>query len=444
MANDYDVIVIGAGFAGITAARECSHRGLSALILEGRDRIGGRTFTTKFSNGEPIDLGGTYVHWTEPHMWAEITRYDLEDELVDGGGDAITHVATPDAAGNLKWYSAQEHYFREKGLFEEFFKPSTRLFPKPFNPLLKKDELANFDISLAERIKQLKFSADDEAYFRAFLTYDSGGDLDKAGYLALMRWWVLGGHDYDGMHGVLLAHRFKGGTVTLLNAILQDSNTEVKLGTPVTAIQQDADAVRITTKDGQNHTAAACVVATPSGCWGDIEFSPSLSDARLRVSRERSLQAQRGASTKAVIQGETREFSITTPLGHPLGYLYTLRKRSDDVQVVEVDEASPMQDATDTEQMTAAIKDLLPHVEVLELVTETYHQDNRFARGAWPMYHAGVLTAEEPPVRLSEPEGRLVFATADIAHFWNSFMDGAIESGIRAGRHVCSIVAQPS
>jgi monoamine oxidase len=52
------------------------------------------------------------------------------------------------------------------------------------------------------------------------------------------------------------------------------------------------------------------------------------------------------------------------------------------------------------------------------------------------MYQAGVLTAEEPPLRLAEPEGRVSFASADIASFWNSFIDGAIESGIRAARQV--------
>ena len=46
MSHDYDVIVVGAGFAGATAARECATRGLRTLVLEGRDRVGGRTWTS--------------------------------------------------------------------------------------------------------------------------------------------------------------------------------------------------------------------------------------------------------------------------------------------------------------------------------------------------------------------------------------------------------------
>jgi monoamine oxidase len=43
--TDYDVLIIGGGFAGATVARELQHKGLGVLILEARDRLGGRTWT---------------------------------------------------------------------------------------------------------------------------------------------------------------------------------------------------------------------------------------------------------------------------------------------------------------------------------------------------------------------------------------------------------------
>ena len=71
-----DVIVIGGGFAGLTAARELRHAGLDVLLLEARERIGGRTMTTEMS-GHTVELGGTCVHWYQPHVWAELTRYGI-------------------------------------------------------------------------------------------------------------------------------------------------------------------------------------------------------------------------------------------------------------------------------------------------------------------------------------------------------------------------------
>lgn len=61
--NTYDVIVIGAGFAGLVAARDLAlDRNLRVLLIEARDRIGGRTWTAK-AFGEEFEMGGTYVHW---------------------------------------------------------------------------------------------------------------------------------------------------------------------------------------------------------------------------------------------------------------------------------------------------------------------------------------------------------------------------------------------
>jgi monoamine oxidase len=74
---DADVVVIGAGFAGLVAARELGRAGLGVLVLEARDRVGGRTWTDH-RLGHDLELGGTWVHWVQPHAWAEMTRYGRE------------------------------------------------------------------------------------------------------------------------------------------------------------------------------------------------------------------------------------------------------------------------------------------------------------------------------------------------------------------------------
>lgn len=59
-----DVIVVGAGFAGLSAARELTKRGYQVLVLEGRDRVGGRSYTATVA-GVPVDLGATFVGPTQ-------------------------------------------------------------------------------------------------------------------------------------------------------------------------------------------------------------------------------------------------------------------------------------------------------------------------------------------------------------------------------------------
>ena len=68
MDDTFDVAVIGAGMAGIVAARDISQKGHSVVLLEARDRVGGRTYT-KTVFGEPLEMGGAYVDWTQPAVW---------------------------------------------------------------------------------------------------------------------------------------------------------------------------------------------------------------------------------------------------------------------------------------------------------------------------------------------------------------------------------------
>src|SRR5690349_367233 len=74
---DYEAIVIGAGFGGLTAARDLHDAGHSVLVLEGRDRLGGRTWYKTYPGTEKaIEYGGTWVapRW-QPHIKAELERY---------------------------------------------------------------------------------------------------------------------------------------------------------------------------------------------------------------------------------------------------------------------------------------------------------------------------------------------------------------------------------
>lgn len=62
--SDYDVIVIGGGMAGVAAARETSRAGLRTLVLEARNRLGGRTFYSKFGD-KHVELGANYLYSTQ-------------------------------------------------------------------------------------------------------------------------------------------------------------------------------------------------------------------------------------------------------------------------------------------------------------------------------------------------------------------------------------------
>jgi len=83
--NSADIIVIGAGAAGLTAAIELANAGLSVLVAEGRERIGGRILTLETSaGGFPIELGAEFIHGIVPQVWNLLRQGNAEISEVTG------------------------------------------------------------------------------------------------------------------------------------------------------------------------------------------------------------------------------------------------------------------------------------------------------------------------------------------------------------------------
>ena len=77
MAFDPKVIILGAGAAGLSAAAELAHAGLTVLILEARDRLGGRIYTKHDSVcNVPVELGAEFVHGRPPEIWALLRKHN--------------------------------------------------------------------------------------------------------------------------------------------------------------------------------------------------------------------------------------------------------------------------------------------------------------------------------------------------------------------------------
>ena len=84
----YDILVLGAGIAGLAAARALADAGLRVALIEARDRIGGRIFTDRINRnrGEPvsIELGAEFIHGLPPVSWDLIKEANLNTYELDG------------------------------------------------------------------------------------------------------------------------------------------------------------------------------------------------------------------------------------------------------------------------------------------------------------------------------------------------------------------------
>ena len=237
-----EVLVIGAGGAGLAAAKDLVAKGVSVLVLEARDRIGGRAFTDS-SLGVPWDRGCSWLHSSNVNPWVAYARqngFEVEPdrfarEIYDGA-------RRMDGAETAGYRAVSERVQRELG------RAGGRGLDIPAEAALTQQTLADpwypmamEELAAWEGVEPANFSALDSHQ------YDEDGDdyVIARGY------------------GTLLAHFAKG--------------LDVKLRTPVTRVRWGGSGVTADTAAGLV-TARVAVVALPSPAIaeGSVIFSPHL------------------------------------------------------------------------------------------------------------------------------------------------------------------------
>jgi monoamine oxidase len=423
MAERYDVIVVGGGFAGLTAARECALRGRRTLLLEARDRLGGRTWNASW-NGFQIEYGGAWVHWHQPHTFSELTRAGLEVAVSDNAGRAHWHVGDERRSGTIDERDA----IARRG-WDRFVDGVREALPQPHAPLAALDELARFDrLSIADRIGELDLDDEERDVLAAELESVAHGPLAEAGAVSILRWHALSGYSLE-------LTQFTGGRVTivegtgaLLDAIAGAAEFERRLATPVAAVASRDGQVEVQTRDGDSFTADAAIVAVALNALGGIEFSPELPEDKRRAIELG--QASRGVKVMIHARGED-VIQNSIRYRHPFGYLDSETLLADGTQLmIGFGFDSELCDPADRTGMQAGLDEILPGYEVLDATAHDWLGDE-FSRGTWCIHRPGWYEHHHAAMR--RPEGNVILAGSDLANGWAGFIDGAIESGLGAG-----------
>jgi monoamine oxidase len=417
----YDVVVVGAGFAGLTAARELSRRGLAVHIVEARDRIGGRTWLDH-RLGRDLEIGGTWVHWTQPHVWAELTRYGLDT------------VPSPEPERAFWWAGGCRHEGGPDELLgligqtnEEFVQDSRKYFPEPFKPLARDDFKAIDHVSVQERIREQFPAGARRDILESFWALNFNGPLENAALTQALRWVALTNGDWAVNFEACATYKIVGGTAALAAAILADSGASIGYGFTVDAISEDAGFVDIRSADGRTVRARTAIVTVPLHALNAVAFEPPLPAAKAEGA---SLgQVAKGAKVWFRLRGEHPPFVALGGADWPLNFFqveYTLD--GDTIAVGFGPDASKI-DVEDPAAVQAQLARLVPGAEVLAVAGHNW-VDDPLSGETWPMHRTGFLSTYLPAMQAAH--GRVLFAGSDIANGWGGFIDGAIESGMGA------------
>lgn len=248
MGEIFDVVILGAGAAGLYAAREAARAGLRVAVLEARDRIGGRVWT-RYADGRPRELGAEFIHGEAPISDGLLRDYGVR-RAADSGGRFYTF------DGNR--ITENEEMIPDEETVQQALE-SVRA-DKPLQEFLEED-LAGYEAAR----RQLKRYA--EGYYTA--------DLATASTLALRRELGEEDHDEDG--------RPSGGYGLVLEGLRRDAEAAGAafwLGAVATTIEWTTGSVRVATSDGSSFAAKRLLCTLPVGVLrsGSVQWSPMLPD----------------------------------------------------------------------------------------------------------------------------------------------------------------------
>jgi monoamine oxidase len=430
-AHDVDVVVIGAGFAGLVAARELGRGGLGVLVLDARDRLGGRTWTDH-RLGHDLELGGTWVHWVQPHVWAELTRYGLGIERTPPAEEASWL-----GEGGVRRHGTVDDFMAVVDAGQQRIVDDVRAaIPRAVAPTV--GEIERLDaLSIQDRFDALGLAGEERSANEAVWVGHVNAPLDRVGLASALRWVSATGGHWQLMHEVSSTYRVVGGMRGFIAAIAADVPGEIRLSTAVARVEQDDDGLVVGCADGTVVRARRVVCTLPVNAIGSIDWGAELPAAWRRAAKERV--ASQGLKVWVRVRGRVPRFVGYTSQEHPVSVLKSEFVGDDASVLVGFGPDHRALDVSDLAQVQAAVDAFRDDLEVIDATAHDWMSDP-FAATTWMTHRPGQLTRDL--VELQEPWGQVHFATSDNASLWGGFVDGAIESGLREARRILADAAR--
>lgn len=427
MSKNYDVAVIGGGFAGLAAAREASNLGKSVVLVEASNRLGGRTWTEN-RLGTRIELGGTDVHWLQPHVWSEIKRYQLSLEEFTPP-EQLLYLDN----GQVREGSEDTVFgLMEKGM-SALADLARTLFERPHEPRFSNAAIDYDKLTLGEFLDGVPMSRLERDMTSSFWAAACQAPLDKAGLTLPLRWLALAGWDWRLMLDVISRYKIVGGMGLLSDGILSDTNADFIMGKAVTHVSENGSQVTLTLSDNSTVSAAAVVCAVPVNVLSRITFDPAHGHAEKLAA---SGQISGGQKVVCRIKGNRTPYMAFAPEGHPFVLVQYDRPIDGDHIAVAFGSNARAVDGSSPAEVERVLRTWLPDIEVLEVATHNWTKDDLY-RGTWAVPGPGQLREQLDAIEARD--GRVLLAGADIASGSYALIDGAIATGIRAGRDAAAL-----
>ncbi|KPK55236.1 MAG: hypothetical protein AMJ63_00165 [Myxococcales bacterium SG8_38_1] len=444
MGERADVVVVGAGLSGLCAARKLRAQGASVVVVEARDRVGGRTFTQQIGNSS-FDLGGQWIGPEQKRVHALVDQLGLETARTHTDGKKVLEVE-----GKVSTYKRSitsmsvPNLIQLTGVLSYVNRVRKRVSPS--SPMSAEGATAldgeTLETWRSRVVKSAKITAVIDAAVRSIF----GAEARDISALYFLMYINAGGGmlNLTEAQGGAQQDWIVGGAQALALALAKDLGDSVVLATPVRKLVQTSEGIDAVSESG-TIGARYAVVAIPPTLAGRIEYEPSVSVSRDQLTQRFSM----GAAVKVVV---TYEHAFWRDAGF-----------SGEVVSAE-GPLSVVYDSTSHDGRQPALLGLVVGSQARQWSSQPLADRQRRVTGAlaryfgdaansfsdyreldWGMeaWSRGGPAAALPPgvlthsfANLRKPEGRIHWAGTETATEWIGYMEGAIQSGERAADEI--------
>jgi monoamine oxidase len=446
-----DVVIVGAGLSGLMAARTLLAARVEPLVLEARDRVGGRTWTRPASDGTTLDMGGQWIGPTQRRVLALVEElgvqtfksWDTGDNIEYRRGERVTYsgaIPTHDPAVSADAVEAMLT-LNMMATQVPLDAPWTALGAlewdsQTFDTWLRANARSEQARELMELVIQAVFSVEarDISLLHVLFYIHSAGNL----------------MDLVAVTGGAQESRCIGGTQQLSDKMAEALGDRVILNAPVHTIAQDERSVHVEA-DGVAVSAKRAIIALPPTLAGRLRYRPALPGYRDQFTQRvpmgtvvkiQSLYARpfwREDGLTGQVTSDTGAVRITfdnTPVTGSPGIL---------LGFIEGEEGRRWGRRSLKERRAEVVDCLARYFGERARLPNEYVEmswtEEEYSRGCYAGFlPPGVLTSYGEALRA--PIGRLHWAGTETATEWNGYMDGALQAGERAAREILAALRQ--
>jgi monoamine oxidase len=445
-----DVIVVGAGFAGLKAAQALVARGVSVILIEAKDRVGGRVKRAEVA-GRVIDVGGQWAGARHTLLLAEARRLGVKTYAQYDAGKTVLQILGKTTAFSGQIPPMSPLALVEFALLQRRWDREMRTIP-PDAPWTAAKAREWDDQTLESWILANLRTAGARAFARLVPRAAWAAEASQVSYL-----WFLdalrGGDGLEHLMAVkdgILDSKFEGGMHQIAQRMGEELGERLVLSAPAWRITQDEAGVRVTTDRGE-FEARFLVMATPPDGAGRIQFDPPLPAARDGLQQRMAM----GAIIKLAV-------AYRTPFWREAGFSGQIATSDDILGIVMDDtqatgpavllgfiegeralEMSGLGKAARRERVIASLVRFFG----ADAAHAIGYEDNDWTQEDWTHGYVGTM----PPggmmrygQALRRPCGRIHWAGAEAAIEWPGYIEGAMRSGAAAADAVLARHNQPA